>query len=226
MMQPYYLIIVLFNRKGRKRFVIFARSYRFSFFKEKVMERKPLGKFILISGSGQKVGKTYLATALIRHFSARRKVLALKISPHTHTGLGASELICNEKGFRIYHDLEPHSKNSGQYLVAGASGSWFMETTDEFIDCALEWFTRHCNPASDLVICESGALGRRFRPVFMVFIQNPEETLSGLKKISADLADLVLPARVFDPAEVTRRIEERFPFTNHQSPITNHCKNP
>jgi molybdopterin-guanine dinucleotide biosynthesis protein len=177
------------------------------FFNEKVMERKPLEKFILISGSGQKVGKTYLATALIRHFSAREKVLALKISPHVHTDLGDSELICNEEGFRIYHDLEPHAKNSGQYLLAGASGSWFMETTDEFIDRALDWFTGHCNPAGDLVICESGALGRHFQPKRMIFIRNQDEPLTGLKKKSSDLADLVLPARVFDPLVVISRID-------------------
>lgn len=173
------------------------------------MERKPLTKFILISGSGQKVGKTFLATALIRHFSTREKVLALKISPHVHTDLGVSELICNEEGFRIYHDLVPHAKNSGQYLVAGASASWFMETTDQFIDLALAWFIEHCNPEGDLVICESGALGRHFRPACMVFINNPEEPLTGLKRASADVADLVLPARVFDPVVVTRWIDDR-----------------
>lgn len=164
-------------------------------------------KFILISGSGQKVGKTFLATALIRHFSAREKVLALKISPHVHTDLGVSELICNEEGFRIYHDLEPHAKNSGQYLVAGASASWFMETTDQFIDLALAWFIEHCNPEGDLVICESGALGRHFRPACMVFINNREEPLTGLKKASAELADMIIPAMIFDPEEVIKRIE-------------------
>lgn len=174
------------------------------------MERKPLQKFILISGSGQKVGKTFLATALIRHFSAREKVLALKISPHVHTDLGVSELICDEVGFRIYHDLEPHAKNSGQYLVAGAEGSWFMETTDEFIDLALSWFIEHCNPEGYLVICESGALGRHFRPAFMVFIKNQNEPQTGLKKASADFADLILQARAFEPTEVIRTMEERF----------------
>lgn len=171
------------------------------------MHRIDLPDFILISGSGKKVGKTFLAVGLIRHFSCREPITALKISPHIHDDLGKSMLVEGNSRYAIYRDLEPHDRNSGQYLKAGAEASYFMEVRDEHLPEALQLFNKECNPGRKRVICESGALGRLFRPSVMIFIAPPEEQLSGVKKQAAEVADIRLPARTFLVSEVLGSLE-------------------
>lgn len=72
-----------------------------------------------------------MATALIRVFSAKFPLLALKISLHVNDSLGNTSLIEVAEGFRIFRDLGPHHKNSRKFLEAGARQSYFMETGDK-----------------------------------------------------------------------------------------------
>jgi hypothetical protein len=109
------------------------------------MDRIFNSNFLIISGSGKKVGKTFLSVALIEHFSNQVPVLALKISPHKHDKLGNVLAIADTDGYRLFMELEVHDKNSGQFLKAGAKASYFMETEDEFLIKAIEVFTRKCN---------------------------------------------------------------------------------
>lgn len=163
--------------------------------------------YLLVSGSGKKVGKTYLATALIRKFSLQFPVIGLKISPHIHDDPGDAVLITHEENrFRIYREYAPHRKNSGQYLEAGASKAFFMETGDENLAEAFDYFNRHCNPENSAVICESGALGSIIRPAIHIHISEMQEARSGKNPVWQKKADLILPARDFDPAKVISRI--------------------
>ncbi len=171
------------------------------------MHRIDLPDFILISGSGKKVGKTYLAVGLIAYFSPTEPIVALKISPHTHDDVGKSMMVEGNCRFTIYRDLEPHDRNSGQYLKAGARASYFMEVRDEHLPEALQVFLQLCNPAGKRVICESGALGRLFRPSVMIFIAPAEEELSGVKQQSAEVADIRLPACAFRISEAIEKLQ-------------------
>ncbi|MEI6434890.1 MAG: hypothetical protein WCP32_08610 [Bacteroidota bacterium] len=170
------------------------------------MVRKLFGQFIIISGSGKKVGKTWLATALIRSFHQSVPLIALKISPHLHDSLGKSKIVYASETFRIYQDLEPHIKNSGQYLQSGADASFFMEAEDRHLDEAFTIFMNVCNPEKQPVICESGALGSKIKPAIMIFIASGDEPLSKSKKRSERVADFVLPARIFSADDVVQRI--------------------
>jgi hypothetical protein len=161
---------------------------------------------MVISGSGKKVGKTWLVTALIRKFSRELPLIALKISPHVHDSLGSSIKIFDSDEFRIFKEMEPHHKNSGQYLSAGAKNSYFMEAEDRFLEEAFHLFMKTCNPQSLPLICESGALGGKIKPGVMIFIAADDEPLSEPKRHSAQLADLILPARIFSADEITGRI--------------------
>ncbi len=163
--------------------------------------------YLLVSGSGKKVGKTYLVTALIRKFSLQFPVVGLKISPHIHDDPGDAVLINHEENrFRIYREYAPHRKNSGQYLEAGASKAFFMETGDENLADAFDYFNRCCNPENSAVICESGALGSIIRPAIHIHISDMQEARSGKNPGWQKKADLILPARDFDPAKVISRI--------------------
>jgi hypothetical protein len=170
------------------------------------MFRKSCPKFIIISGSGKRVGKTHMATALIRAFSMKFPLLALKVSPHVHDSLGNTRLTATSEGIRIFQDLGPHHKNSGQFLEAGASQSFFMETDDEHLPKAFDIFMKECNPGNYPVICESGALGNLISPGILIFISDSTEMLRADKLKTIELADMVLPARSFDPQIILRQI--------------------
>lgn len=169
----------------------------------------PLPNYIIISGSGKKVGKTFLATALIRHFSAGFSMVALKISPHRHDSLGDAELIRESDGVRIFRDRGPHRKNTGQFLAAGAAVSFFMETDDGHLPEGLTLFSRDCNPSGLPVICESGALGGIVNPGIRIFIAGSNDPGDEHKLAAMRSADLVLPAREFDPGIVAAAISFR-----------------
>jgi len=170
------------------------------------MLRKHIPDFIIISGSGRKVGKTFLASALIRAFSDTVPIIALKISPHVHNLLGHTKLRSNADGFRIFQDMEPHLKSSGKFLESGALQSYFMETDDEHLEEAFELFMSECNPSGHPVICETGALCRLVKPGILIFITSSTEDLPAPKLKTLNEANLVLPARTFSTPEIIQRI--------------------
>ena len=171
------------------------------------MNRAPHSDFIIISGGEKKVGKTYLAVALIQHFAAQSPVIALKISPHKHDRLGNVLTISETAGFRLYQELDVHEKNSGRFLKAGAKASFFLETEDGFLQEAMEVFLKKCNFGNLPVVCESGALGTIIKPGVLIFITYPGTILSDNKESVRKLADIVLPARQFSSLSVADNIQ-------------------
>ena len=163
--------------------------------------------FIIISGSGKKVGKTYLAVALIRRFSVQSPIIALKISPHRHDKLGNVLTIADTDGYRLFQELEVHEKNSGQFLAAGAQASFFLETDDGFLNEAIEEFSEKCNPMNLPVICESGALGKIIKPGILIYITRSENLFDQYKESMKNLADVILPAKLFSASEVAKNIQ-------------------
>jgi hypothetical protein len=166
------------------------------------MHRQSFPNFIIISGSGRNVGKTWLAAALIRQFSVEFPVVALKISPHVHDSSGSAELIADTGGSRIFREILPNLKNSGRFLEAGAAESYFMETDDAHLPEAFQIFLNKCNRLKYPVICESGALTRLVKPGISFFILRESENLPAHKAEIMRLADVVLPAQIFFPPAI------------------------
>jgi hypothetical protein len=162
--------------------------------------------FIIMTGSGKKIGKTHLAVALIHHFSKVSEIIGLKISPHIHDNLGKVELVAGNSNFRIFRESEIHEKNSGRYLEAGAVESYFIETGDDFLTEAIRAFQEKCNPHRLPVVCESGALGSVIRPGVLIFIEDPLKKNDPVKESQKRVADLVIPARAFDPERIIEKI--------------------
>jgi len=171
------------------------------------MDRIPNSNFLIISGSGKKVGKTFLSVALIEHFSTQAQVIALKISPHKHDKLGNVLAIADTIGYRLFRELEVHDKNSGQFLKARAKASYFLETEDGFLPKAIEEFSTKCNPDNHPVVCESGALGKIIKPGILIYIASSEHKFDQYKESIRKLADLTLPARVFSASDVVKSIQ-------------------
>ena len=132
-----------------------------------------------------------------------------KISPHIHDSLGNARLFATLTGMRIFEDLAPHHKNSGQFLEAGALRSFFLETDDEHLPLGFDMFLKEGNPHNYPVICESGALGNLVKPGLLVFIGRSTGDLPLHKATTLHQADLVLPAKTFSTSEVIDRISFR-----------------
>ncbi len=162
---------------------------------------------IVVSGSGKKVGKTYLVTALIRKFSLQFQVTGLKISPHIHDDPGCAELVAHvENRYNIYREYTVHRKNSGQYLQAGATRAFFMETGDKYLAEAYHHFRQHIITGKEALICESGALADIIRPAFHIHITDNPAAGQDRDHVFQKKADLVLTARDFDPMKVINSI--------------------
>jgi len=166
-----------------------------------------LPNYLIISGSGQKVGKTFMALSVIRAFSEHIPMIALKISPHVHDSFGVSILTVSEDGFRIFQDTEPNAKNSGKFLQAGVLRSYFMETDDAHLPDAFDHFRKICNPENLALICESGALASIVQPGILIYISDRSEETEIEKVIIRHHADIILSAKKFDSAETTGRID-------------------
>ena len=171
------------------------------------MDRQPGQNYIIIAGEEKKVGKTYLAVALIHHFSIQSPIIALKISPHKHDRLGKVLTIAEADGYRLFQELEVHDKNSGQFLAAGAQASFFLETEDGFLNHAMKDFFEKCNPMNLPVICESGALGRIIKPGILIYIASSDHQLDPYKESIKKSADLILPAKLFSASGVVKSIQ-------------------
>jgi hypothetical protein len=170
------------------------------------MDRIPGSNFVILSGAGKKVGKTFLAVSLINHFSKQSSIIALKISPHKHDQLGNVLTIVDTSGYRLFRELEVHGKNSGQFLKAGAKSSYFLETDDGFLGKAIEEFSVKCNPMNLPVVCESGALGTIMKPGILIYIGNPGKESNPYKESIRALANIVLPARQFAASDVISNV--------------------
>jgi len=171
------------------------------------MDRKLQSNFIIISGSGKKVGKTFLSVALIENFSDQSPIIALKISPHKHDRLGNVLKIADTDGYRLFQELEANDKNSGQFLAARAQASFFLETEDGSLGKAIQEFSVKCNPLNLPVVCESGALGKIIKPGVLIYISGSENQFDQYKESIKKLADVILPARLFLVSDVIKNIQ-------------------
>ncbi len=162
--------------------------------------------YLIISGSGKKVGKTFLGQALIKQFSAHTPIIALKISPHRHDQLGEVTLVSEQAGYRLFREWEGHQKNSGRFLEAGAIASYFLETEDVALPDAIDFFSAHCNTHNLPVVCETGALGLLIKPGVFIFIADDQSPFDPHKDAVRQLSGIVLPARVYSLPEVLKKI--------------------
>lgn len=152
------------------------------------MEEQTLPKLLIIAGTGRNSGKTTLACQIIGKFSARQSIVAIKITPHFHENPGNGEVIVNKPNIYIAVESDPSTgKDSSLMLEAGAVQSWFVMTTDEFLEEAFSEILTRIAPDT-LVVCESGGLRHLIRPGLFFMMRHPEN--SAIKPDSAKLLSL------------------------------------
>jgi hypothetical protein len=128
---------------------------------------------LLIAGTGRNSGKTTLAACIIRRFSAPHGLIAVKISPHFHSGgEGLITLVTNDHFTIFLEKTATGEKDSVRMLAAGAETVYYIEVHDEHLLAAFSSLMKRIPPSSP-VVCESPSLGRVIKPGVFFIVDHP-----------------------------------------------------
>jgi hypothetical protein len=161
---------------------------------------------LLVSGSGRDCGKTTLACNIIQNWKDREKMVAVKISAHTHDHSIPMNLVHREEGFAVWEERAVTQKDSGRFLAAGADRVFYLETSDDKLLSAFWYIYEGCQPGT-LILCESGGLGKYIRPGVMLFVQQADELVAREKAAIRALSHAVVfsgSPEMDDPARILR----------------------
>lgn len=111
---------------------------------------------LLVSGSGQNVGKTSFIRRIIA-LNGAQKIAAIKITPHFHEPTsGLLPLVINAN-YRIFQETDSTSgKDSSLFFQAGAERVFYIQTTDEYLKEAFNQVSEKLEPEQPVII-ESAA---------------------------------------------------------------------
>jgi len=129
---------------------------------------------LLVSGSGQNVGKTSFIRRIIVQNSAQ-KIVAVKITPHFHEPSSGLIPIAVTANYRVFQETDTTSgKDSSLFLQAGADKVFYIQTTDDFMKEAFK-ITMDCISPEQPIVIESAAFRKIMVPEFYIFIQKKYE---------------------------------------------------
>lgn len=130
-----------------------------------------ISNLILISGTGNKSGKTTFACRVIEQFRGVG-IIGIKITPHFHETTPGLVLMSEKPGYSIYEETNPELlKDTSRMLKAGASKVFFAKVTDEGLLTAFEEIMKHI-PAGYPIVCESPALRYYIDPGLFIIMNS------------------------------------------------------
>jgi len=133
-----------------------------------------LKNIILVSGTGQNVGKTTFVCKLIKQFK-EQNIIALKISPFWHNINNDSDIIIQNVRYLILKESNTEGlKDSSKMLLSGAFQTFYIQATDAHISEAFDYLKSNYIK-NQPVICESSALLKYIRPAFHFIITRGEK---------------------------------------------------
>lgn len=143
---------------------------------------------LLVSGSGQNVGKTSFIRRIIAQ-NVAQKIAAIKITPHFHKPTSGLVSLVSTDNYRIFQETDSTSgKDSSLFLQAGAERVFYIQTTDEYLKEAFNLVSEKLEPEQPVII-ESAALRKILKPSVYLFIQNKFEDIKQSAKEMQKLAD-------------------------------------
>jgi hypothetical protein len=159
---------------------------------------KIVPNLILIGSTGRNAGKTTLAAALLRHFTAARPLIALKVTavearsglcPRGGAGCGACSL--GGADFLLEEERETaREKDTARLLASGAARVFWLRSLRSALAEGFAAFERVLPPGA-LVAAESNALRELLCPAFFVMIEQEGAVKPSAARV-AHLADAVL----------------------------------
>ena len=146
---------------------------------------------LLVSGSGQNVGKTSFIRRVIAQ-NASHKLAAIKITPHFHEPTEGLVPISITDNYRIFQETDVTSgKDSSLFLQAGAAFVIYIQTGDNYLEEAFRIAIENISPEQPIVI-ESAALRNILVPELYLFIQKEFEEVKPSSLDMQKLADMIV----------------------------------
>ena len=146
---------------------------------------------LLVSGSGQNVGKTSFIRRVIA-LNANQKIVAIKITPHFHEiNSGLVPIIITEN-YRIFQETGlTAAKDSSLFLQAGAERVFYIQSADDFLKEAVSLLSEKLDQEQPIII-ESAALRNILKPSVYLFIQKKFEDIKPSALEMQKLADTIV----------------------------------
>ncbi|NQU52566.1 MAG: hypothetical protein HQ522_08505 [Bacteroidetes bacterium] len=133
-----------------------------------------LPNLLLIAGNGRNVGKTFLATKIIKQLSQKEEVVGVKISPHFHPFDEETVLFKNDE-FVILEEKKINSKDSSLLLQAGAVKVYFVMVLQQNLQQAFLQLNKFLPQKA--IVCESGGLHEFINPGLFLFVKRAGEEI-------------------------------------------------
>lgn len=145
---------------------------------------------LIVSGLGRNIGKTELASQLIKQQSQQGPVYGIKVSV---IGPDHSSLIsCQQNSsYQIFEETNPNSvKDTSRMLRSGARKVFYLQTDNQGISLAFPRLLKLVEQKLP-IICESNSLGDFFTPGLHLLIAGVEHRPESNKE-RIERADLCL----------------------------------
>lgn len=136
--------------------------------------------WVLVGGTGRKIGKTTLAGTLILKLKRFGSIVGIKISNIKPDGLDlhGNHSTKEEAGFSIWEETKTTGdKDSMRFLKAGAERSFFIQTGDEYLEEAFQKMLGFLD-GNEIVVCESNSLRSIMRPAVFLIIKGENNITS------------------------------------------------
>jgi len=146
---------------------------------------------LLVSGSGQNVGKTSFIRRIIA-LNSDQKIAAIKITPHFHEPTRGLIPLAITANYRIFQETDSTSgKDSSLFLQAGAESVFYIQTSDKYLKEAFGKVSEKVNQEQPVIV-ESAALRKILKPAFYLFIQSRFEDVKPSSLEVQKLADTIV----------------------------------
>ncbi len=142
------------------------------------MIKEKLNNWLLISGNGRHVGKTWLSEYCINQLAFDHSVIGLKIASHIHaTNKDINWMTGEDNKWMLGEENNAQSnKDSGRMLKAGAKRVFYAQmTNDAFLNPMLEFINNQLKQ-KHVIVCESAAIGKIIEPGMAFYVYNPNHT--------------------------------------------------
>ncbi len=152
----------------------------------------PISKnILLVSGSGQNVGKTSFIRRVIV-CNASHKLVAIKITPHFHEPTDGLVPIAITENYRVFQETDLSSgKDSSLFLQAGAEKVFYIQTNDKYLKEAFSLVSKLLDPEQPIIV-ESAALRKILDPALYLFIQKNYEEVKPAALEMQKLANVIV----------------------------------
>ena len=129
-------------------------------------------RIILLAGAKQNVGKTTFACEIINHIkSLKKKVYAIKISPHFHDKTPPRTIFSDHRFILSLEQETTTLKDSSRMKAAGADEVFFLQVKDLHLKEAFN-YTLSMIPPDDFIVIESGGLRNILKPALFFFLES------------------------------------------------------